>query len=948
MPAATGQSYYVSSSQGDDSNSGLYPWEPWKSIDKVNSYWSSPGFNPGDQILFLDGDTFYGYSLVAQTGGNSINPIVIGRYGNKFSPPVFDGAYPTSAGDWVRVGTTNQWQIDLDDLPTTPSNLSWVYFGAVLGARVNDVTDLYDDFQYHYDSSTHVLTVWVSDNGGATNPVTWYGSVRPQILDFLIQNNYKGYITIRGLKLKHWSTGSAVNAGIYLVGTGSEEGLKVEYCEFDNEALFSVIAHGDAIMAAALTYEVRHCTFTRCYRGVYGLSGNGTVDANTYMGCMYGMQLYNAAGANGTITYSNNRYFGLFSSLSSFASSGGSAVLTDGGSNALRVIEAKEIRKYSNNPVPINISIDGMGEFPEVATTIISGAIAEFKKRGDYAPSIGVVPGGTTMGIACDHNTVLAFQQQGAEICSLSWSHSAFYPGYQEHLIQIAYVPGSASTATITVASGYIASYLDGVKDLQFTLSEHTIQSLADAFMADPNYFAYRNGYTADYSPTIGKNCHASNLEEVTDVSIYNSFAWFNADETTFYVDEIKSAHDWFVASGITEAKVFFYPWGYNVDNHATWLADSSNGAYEIARNAGLALYPPGEFGRAVFSGSIASVRPYRTYATMFEDTSISTYQILREDLGNIVAFSQITGMPHSILCHPAYQTNANHAEHIGWMLDVVLEFGSYATMTELNTYIRSQHALSGTSEPAYVIPSGVVDVDLDLESGTNMADQGISAISPYTDIKGRDTRAGACIGAYEYYATPTITAPTKSEGLIGTFKDLGKLVKIYDQFNECRSASDDNLLETVDMMNDDYDSVKNLSHIISKSVRAHNTIDDWIIGAEKNVKTYFKKTLKDDINSEAISFSGIFHDFKSVLNGDFLGYNEEESYVDDWAGESIIYVLSGGGYDQFFKNIGFELPSVQGVSPSGISMLTIEESQLISSGTWPQEAKYIDDSYTQ
>ena len=52
----TAQSYYVSSSQGNDLNNGLSVQSPFQSIDKLNSM----QFNPGDSIFFKSGDYWEG------------------------------------------------------------------------------------------------------------------------------------------------------------------------------------------------------------------------------------------------------------------------------------------------------------------------------------------------------------------------------------------------------------------------------------------------------------------------------------------------------------------------------------------------------------------------------------------------------------------------------------------------------------------------------------------------------------------------------------------------------------------------------------------------------------------------------------------------------------------------------------------------------------------------
>ena len=56
--------YYFSSSDGDDSRTSAQAQNsstPWKSIDKLNSFFSR--LQPGDQVLFKKGDIFTGLSV---------------------------------------------------------------------------------------------------------------------------------------------------------------------------------------------------------------------------------------------------------------------------------------------------------------------------------------------------------------------------------------------------------------------------------------------------------------------------------------------------------------------------------------------------------------------------------------------------------------------------------------------------------------------------------------------------------------------------------------------------------------------------------------------------------------------------------------------------------------------------------------------------------------------
>ena len=78
-------SYYISSSTGNDSNSGKSSSAPLKSLSKV----SSIHLYPGDKILFKQGDSWVG-QLNLKYSGNSSNKIYIGNYGTG-SLPILSG-----------------------------------------------------------------------------------------------------------------------------------------------------------------------------------------------------------------------------------------------------------------------------------------------------------------------------------------------------------------------------------------------------------------------------------------------------------------------------------------------------------------------------------------------------------------------------------------------------------------------------------------------------------------------------------------------------------------------------------------------------------------------------------------------------------------------------------------------------------------------------------------
>lgn len=102
---ADAATYYFSSADGDDSRTSTQAQNsltPWKSIDKLNSIFSS--LQAGDVILFKRGDVFYG-SISIKKSGNSRAPISFDAYGSGVNP-IITGL--TEITSWTSIGD-NLW-----------------------------------------------------------------------------------------------------------------------------------------------------------------------------------------------------------------------------------------------------------------------------------------------------------------------------------------------------------------------------------------------------------------------------------------------------------------------------------------------------------------------------------------------------------------------------------------------------------------------------------------------------------------------------------------------------------------------------------------------------------------------------------------------------------------------------------------------------------------------
>ena len=92
-----GTTYYVSSSQGDDSNNGLSEGKPFATIGKVNGL----DLQPGDHVQFKCGDTWRAEQLVISKSGTQTAPLVFGSYPESCTnKPAFSGSQPITGWVW--------------------------------------------------------------------------------------------------------------------------------------------------------------------------------------------------------------------------------------------------------------------------------------------------------------------------------------------------------------------------------------------------------------------------------------------------------------------------------------------------------------------------------------------------------------------------------------------------------------------------------------------------------------------------------------------------------------------------------------------------------------------------------------------------------------------------------------------------------------------------------
>ncbi|MGI6141370.1 MAG: right-handed parallel beta-helix repeat-containing protein [Caldicoprobacterales bacterium] len=177
----SGNTYYLDSDNGDDSNSGTKPSEAWKSLSAVNE----KTFGPGDRILFKAGCRWSG-ELHPKGSGEEGNPITIGMYGKGDKPLIAGSGGARSAA--VRLVNQQYWEIS--DLEITndadePGNRQGVLIEAFGAGTV--INHIYLRNLYVHDVKG---SLEFSDAAKLTGGIISKNSKGAIYNDFLIENCY--------------------------------------------------------------------------------------------------------------------------------------------------------------------------------------------------------------------------------------------------------------------------------------------------------------------------------------------------------------------------------------------------------------------------------------------------------------------------------------------------------------------------------------------------------------------------------------------------------------------------------------------------------------------------------------------------------------------------------------------------------------------------------------
>lgn len=270
------KTYYISSSSGNDNNSGISQGSAFKTLSKINSL----KLQPGDNILFKRGDTWAeGTGLKIYTSGTSSSRIIIGSYGSGNKPVLSLISELTGwriSNNWVKE-SNNIWKIKVKGYFQKPGiNRLWLDGIQYKKAETKEkrwITKAYNDYplqpeprnsfgldnEYRFYQENDEFLIYSNENP-ANSFKHMYTNISEVFQDVIFLQN-SDYVTIKDLELK-----------------GGQRTLRVRGCDYvviDNCDISYSTFHGIAIRDNdnsnfSENVEIKNCFIDGRWGSLYG------------------------------------------------------------------------------------------------------------------------------------------------------------------------------------------------------------------------------------------------------------------------------------------------------------------------------------------------------------------------------------------------------------------------------------------------------------------------------------------------------------------------------------------------------------------------------------------------------------------------------------------------------------------------------------------------------
>lgn len=200
------RTYYVSSSQGDDRNTGGIA-DPWQTISILNSQI----FEAGDSILFKCGDVWdldngTGGKLKLNGTGAPESHITISSYGVGNKPLFLGSKSLTNAADWFYLGANN-WATATGSFPLVRARgVGFLLIGQEtqtnVGRLKKNIAELNNERDFTWDATDQRIAL----HSPLGNPAEAYEAIESTALDTSLQLIGNSFVDIKNLSFKYQNT----------------------------------------------------------------------------------------------------------------------------------------------------------------------------------------------------------------------------------------------------------------------------------------------------------------------------------------------------------------------------------------------------------------------------------------------------------------------------------------------------------------------------------------------------------------------------------------------------------------------------------------------------------------------------------------------------------------------------------------------------------------------
>jgi hypothetical protein len=740
--------YYVSSSTGNDVNSGTASGAAWQTIGHVNGQ----TFLPGDLILFKRGDV-WNESLTPPSAGSAGSPITFDAYGSGAAPN-FTGYYAVPSTAWVLVAG-NAWKAAL---PAGYTTINFCLFGSIWGQKVAAVSS---NLTAQWDFYLANGFIYVYSQG---NPSSYYNeAIVPMALSNVpvINVNGKSWLTFQHF-LVNWFD----QYGVYVQGAS-------DHLVFANMEADSMIPQG----TQPLGFYVNEVGAGPGDIKIYNSEAHLNYDGFRFDGAATAIAMVNdKAYANrdgalvdntGAVTYSYCHFY-----ASSLAVAGSTDVeWTSGtgpiaGAGNIAADTAPAVQVYQRYPAEVTLTVDDAGMTPGADTYYASTVLP-------LADAAGVPVGvAITVGYPLANTLVAEFQgwvNAGRDVTSHSMSHTYYT---NTDALEIQYT-GSGTAATLSIASKTLTITVTGASDsVSYNLAQGqpqgTILGLQQALAATgkftTSYLTPCQGpYGTGCSAYTGQALLAQDLADVSGQNVKSSVYHMLLDVTRLTTDEITLSRGWMTTylTGLPATPVYVYP-----------------GGYETTTMQGITAGVPYTGARGALKEDLGV---FDTYADGFNLQNITSFGVnpswqnltaasLNQKIQALVWKEMVWGVPWGIFWH---LNELSSTEITNLIQDLKTNGATVQTNTGLVNWLRGGTQESGTDGNYYYkLPATSMMLDFRPTKNSPVVNAGQNLGAAYAiDINGINQNSygsGWEIGAHVYQGFSTYGGQTGSYFKVG------------------------------------------------------------------------------------------------------------------------------------------------------------------------------------